>query len=85
MIGIQLGISCHTLDIFKKELYPLAAVINHSLKNIEAFFEDPFSWKPIVAALRSSDIGEIGLAESMAKKYCHEDNTESDSMLESEG
>lgn len=58
------------LDTFKEDPYPLVAVFNYCLNNFKPFFEKPFSWRPIITALKSKAIGESGLAERIVKKYC---------------
>ena len=73
-IGVQLGISCGKLKGFEKEADPLAAVIDYWLNDNVEDAEVPVSWKSIVAALKSSYVGETGLANSISKKYCMHQN-----------
>ena len=70
-IGIQLSVPRHKLMEFKKDDDPLAAAIDYWLNgNVEGV---SISWSSIVTALKSSHVGEIGLANKIKKKYCLED------------
>ena len=69
-IGVQLGISHGKLKEFEKEVDPLSAVINYWLSDNVEDTEVPVSWKSIVAALKSSYVGETGLANKISSKYC---------------
>ena len=62
-IGVQLGISRGKLKEFEKEDDPLSAVIDYWLNgNVEGV---PVSWRSVVAALKSSHVGETGLANKI--------------------
>ena len=70
-IGIQLGISLNKINEFERERDPLAAIVNFWLRgNVESV---PVSWKSIVEALKSKHVGETGLANTISKKYCQEE------------
>ena len=70
-IGIQLGISHSKLKEFEREDDPLSAIVNFWLRgNVEGV---PVSWKSIVEALKSKHVGETGLASTISKKYCQEE------------
>ena len=70
-IGVQLGISRGKLKEFKEiEDDPFSAVIDYWLNDNVEDAEVPVSWKSIVAALKSSYIGETGLANRISSKYC---------------
>ena len=69
-IGVQLGISRGKLKEFEKEVDPLSAVIDYWLNDNVEDAEVPVSWKSIVAALKSSYVGETGLANRISSKYC---------------
>ena len=72
-IGVQLGIPYHKLNEFRKEDDPLSAVIDYWLNgNTEGV---PVSWGSVVIALKSSHVGEIGLANRISKKYCQQEST----------
>ena len=68
-IGVQLGIACHKLKEFEKEDDPLSATIDYWLKG-NAKRGVPCSWQSIVAALRSSQVDESGLASEIENKFC---------------
>ena len=66
-IGVQLGIPYHKLKEFEEERDPLVATIHYWLNgNVEGV---SISWSSIVTALKSSHVGESGLANKMKKKY----------------
>ena len=70
-IGVQLGIPHHKLMEFRKGEDPLAAAIDYWLNgNVEGV---SISWSSIVTALKSSHVGESGLANRIKKKHCLED------------
>ena len=70
-IGVQLGIPYHKLKKFEEERDPLAAAIDYWLNgNVEGV---SISWSSILTALKSSHVGEIGLANKIKKKHCLED------------
>ena len=70
-IGVQLGISRGKLKEFKEiEDDPFSAVINYWLNDNVEDTEVPVSWMSIVAALKSSYVGETGLANRISSKYC---------------
>lgn len=70
MLGIHLGVPYDKLQEFKREDFPLAAVINFCLKgNINP----PLTWLSIVEALKSQDIGEAELGRKLGLKYCPEE------------
>ncbi len=70
-IGIQLGVPRSKLKEFSKEEDPLAAALDYWLNgNVD---DVPVSWKSIVAALNSSHVGEVGLAKTIGKKYCQQE------------
>ena len=70
-IGIQLGISHSKLKEFEREDDPLSAIVNFWLRgNVQSV---PVSWKSIVEALKSRHVGETGLANTISKKYCQEE------------
>ena len=67
-IGVQLGVSYNKLQEFKKEDFPLAALLNYCLQgNVEG---QPLTWRAIVDALRSDTVEEAKLAQKIEKKYC---------------
>lgn len=67
---MQLGVPYHKLEEFKKEDDPLAAVIDYCLKgNVEGV---PVCCESIVTALKSTHVGEHGLAVKIGTKYCQE-------------
>lgn len=67
-IGIQLGIPDSKLKQFEKEGRLLSDVVNYWLcRNV---LETPITWNSVVAALKSEQVGEQGLAETLLKKYC---------------
>ena len=70
-IGVQLGVPHGKLKGFEKEVDPLSAVINFWLSDNVEDTEVPVSWRSVVAALKSSYVGETGLANSINSKYCH--------------
>ena len=77
-IGVELGVSHGKLKEFEQEDDPLAAVIHYWLDvNVEVL-EVPVSWGSIVAALKSSYVGETGLANRISRKYCQQQNTVQD-------
>ena len=70
-IGFQLGIPYHKLKEFEEERDPLIAAIDYWLNgNVEGV---SISWSSIVTALKSSHVGEIGLANRIIKKHCLKD------------
>ena len=70
-IGILLGVPRHKLMEFKKDDDPLAATIDYWLNgNVERAL---VSWSSIVTVLKSSHVGEIGLANKIKKKHCLKD------------
>ena len=70
-IGIQLGIPYSKLLQLKNEDDPLSAVVNDWLSgNVESSM--PISWETIVAALESPHVDEVGLADTIRKKFCQE-------------
>ncbi len=71
-IGIQLGIPQYKLKEFEKEIDPLSAVMDYWLQgNVEQ--TKPRSWKSIVEVLKSDHVGQPGLAETIRKKYCQQE------------
>ena len=73
-IGVQLGIAYHKLREFEKESDPLAANIDYWLRG-NAKIGLPISWQSIVAALRSPQVDESGLASTIEQKYCSKSPT----------
>ena len=71
-ICVQLDIPYHKLMEFRKEDDSFAAAVNYWLNGNAA------SWKSVVAALKSSHVGETGLADRINKNYCQHQNTEQD-------
>lgn len=68
-----MGMPYHVLEEFKKELDPLAAVINYWLKgNVE---EVQVCWLSIVETLKTPHVMELGLAEKICAKYCPQDTS----------
>ena len=56
---------------FKKRDDPLAAAVDYWLRgNVE---DVSVSWKSIVVALKSSHVGETGLAKRISSKYCQQE------------
>ncbi len=77
-VGIELGIPRSKLLEFKDECDPLSAVVDYWLKGNVTEAVVSISWKSIVKALKSENVGEPELAEEISKKYCpHEDTTKS--------
>ncbi len=71
-IGIQLGIPRYKLMEFEKDTDPFSAVIDYWLQgNVEP--AKPRSWKYIVEVLKSDYVGQPGLAETIRKKYCQQE------------
>ena len=73
-IGVQLGIAYNKLRELQEESDPLAAAIDYWLKG-NAKEGVPPSWQSVVAALRSTQVDESGLAGEIEKKYCSESPT----------
>ena len=67
-IGVQLGVPKHKLKSFEKEDSQLAAVVDYWLSGNA--LDVPICWGSVVKALKSDDVGEIGLADKISKKYC---------------
>ena len=66
-IGVQLGIPHHKIKEFETEHEPFMASIDYWLRgNVE---DVPVTWQSIVAALKSTLVGEPGLAKRISKKY----------------
>ena len=68
-ICIQLGIPNHILLKFEKDNDPLINSLDYWLSNNTKV---PITWGSIVAALESSNVGELGLAKELKEKYCME-------------
>ncbi len=67
-IGIQLDIPKNIIDEFQNLNDPFTEVINYWLHgNAKG---DPLSWKTIVKALITEQVGEIGLATKIQSIYC---------------
>lgn len=79
-IGIQLGIARSKLIQFEQEEKSrlLSTAVDYWLNgNVP---ETPVTWHFLVAALRSEQVGETGLAEDISKKYCSQPkNTDANS------
>ena len=73
-IGIQLGIPHIKLLEFQGSPDPLSAVVNYWLKGNVIESAVPISWQSIVAALKSTYVGEPGLAEQISMDYCQQEN-----------
>ena len=74
-IGIQLGIPRNKLMAFEKERDPLSAAVDFWLSgNVSDTSSPPISWTSIVTALKSPHVDEGGLADTISKKYCQEEN-----------
>ena len=73
-LGEVLGVYRDKLEVFRKENYPLAALLDYCLRgNISG----SLSWSRIASALESKDLNEGSLALSISEKYCHrEESTE---------
>ena len=69
-IGIQLGIPRSKMLVFKQEGDVLSAAIDYWLCGNVEDDDIPVAWSSIVAALKSNQVGEIGHATAIAKKYC---------------
>ena len=81
-IGVQLGISHSQLMLFKQEGNPLASAVDHWLSgNVP---DVPVCWESLVAALKSMQVGETGLAKTIREKYCTCDQLEEE-RKDSEG
>ena len=65
-IGVQLGVPIHELKLFEKENSPLSSVVGYWLGANAV--DVPVTWGSVVEAL--NDVGEIGLANTISKKYC---------------
>ena len=77
-IGVQLDIPQYVLKQFEKdEDDPLSAAVDYWLKGNVTDSDLPISWKSIVDALKSEYVGERGLAESIRKKYCLQEESKS--------
>lgn len=67
-IGKQLGIPYVKLKEFKKKDDPLMAAIDYLMKNnVKKVVLD---WNSVISALKSPDVGEVGLAKRLALQYC---------------
>lgn len=75
-IGIQLGIPHHKLKEFEKEHTPFIAAMDYWLNgNVEGI---SVCWESLVAALSSSHVMELGLANTISAKYCQQNNIQED-------
>ena len=75
-IGIQLGIRHSKMLVFKEDKNFLSNAINYWLcGNVPGA---PVTWGYLVKALKSKQVGEIGHAEAIRLKYCHEEEESKD-------
>ncbi len=71
---MHIGIPYDRLKCFREEDDPLEALFDYCFRGNKAETNFKFfSWSCIVAALKSRDVGEIDLAEAIAKKYCQQE------------
>ena len=68
MIGVQLGIPKYKLEQLKAGDSFLSGIIDYWLNgNIEGA---PLTWEWLIKALRTTHVGEGGLANRISEKYC---------------
>ena len=78
-IGVELGLDISVNDICTKYSDPAVCLVELFRKQLEVF--PTTTWRNIVDALRSPDVGESQLADQLEAKYCPSEFINSNILL----